>query len=92
MNSRPVPEDVRARYAAEGADPVEVDPDRIDQFARRHMAVLLSQIDQKVRHDPDRLAEAVLGVLALEQEERLQSALYDQLELPAEPVEIASGD
>jgi hypothetical protein len=62
LNSRPVPDCILARYALEGAQPVEID-DRVGMYAHSHMAVPLSLHGDEVRHDGDRLAEVVLSAL-----------------------------
>jgi hypothetical protein len=55
-------------YRAEGASPVEIDRDTVEQLGVRvHMARLLPDgVDGELRHDPNRLALAVreLGIEA----------------------------
>ena len=64
MNNRPVPDEPRRRYFTEGAEPVEIDPSRVRKFTRHHMAVALTDRESvKMRHDPERLAEALLSVM-----------------------------
>jgi uncharacterized cofD-like protein len=56
-----LPKELIARYAAEGAAPVEVDRDEVETFGvRLHKAALLAEdAGAGARHDPDRLAEEV---------------------------------
>jgi uncharacterized cofD-like protein len=61
VHSRRLPEELVARYHAEGAAPVEVDREEIGKLGvRLREADLLSErAEAGVRHDPDRLAEEV---------------------------------
>jgi uncharacterized cofD-like protein len=61
VHSGRLPEELIARYHAEGAAPVEVDRGEIRKLGvRLREAVLLSErTEVGVRHDPDRLAEEV---------------------------------
>jgi uncharacterized cofD-like protein len=61
-----LPEPVMARYRAEGAAPVIVDRERLQGLGvRLHTARLLpARPGAEIRHDPGRLAEAVLAVAA----------------------------
>jgi uncharacterized cofD-like protein len=61
VHSGPLPEELVARYHAEGSAPVEIDREEIGKLgARLREAVLLSErAEAGVRHDPDRLAEEV---------------------------------
>src|ERR687894_1409924 len=61
VHSGGLPEELLARYEAEGAAPVEVDRGEISGLGvRLREAVLLSrEAGAEVRHDPDRLAEEV---------------------------------
>ena len=61
VHSRPLPDELVARYNAEGAAPVEIDREEIGRLGvRLREAVLLSErAEAGVRHDPDRLAEEV---------------------------------
>ena len=56
-----LPKELIARYAAEGAAPVEVDRDEVEKLGvRLHKAALLAEdAGAGARHDPDRLAEEV---------------------------------
>lgn len=56
-----LPEELVARYHAEGAERVEVDREEVEKLGvRSHEADLLSEgAESGVRHDPDRLAEEV---------------------------------
>jgi uncharacterized cofD-like protein len=61
VHSGPLPEEIVARYQAEGAAPVEIDREKVERLGvRLREAVLLSErAESGVRHDPDRLAEEV---------------------------------
>jgi uncharacterized cofD-like protein len=61
VHSGGLPEELVARYEAEGGAPVEVDREEIEKLGiRLREAVLLSrEAEAGVRHDPDRLAEEV---------------------------------
>lgn len=65
VNSRPVPSDTLVRYAGEGAVPVDHDEITLSQHTQSVMAVPLSINHPKVRHDPERLAEAVLSAMMM---------------------------
>ena len=64
VHSGELPEKMTARYAAEGAEPVRLDREALASLdIRVREALLLSEeIGGGVRHDPDRLAEAVCEV------------------------------
>ena len=64
VHSDPLRPDLLSRYRAEGATPVEVDADRIEQLGVevRTTRLLPDVIEAEVRHDPARLAEAVLAI------------------------------
>ncbi len=65
VHSGGLPEDLIARYRAEGASPVRVDREEIERLGvRLREADLLSErAESGVRHDPDRLAEEVCEVV-----------------------------
>ncbi len=65
VNSRPVPEDVQSRYAGEAAEPVVHNEERLLHYTHSVLAAPLSINHPKVRHDPDRLAEAVLSAMLM---------------------------
>ena len=56
-----LPEKMIARYAAEGAEPVELDRETVERLGVRvwEPRILAQDIGGGVRHDPDRLAEEV---------------------------------
>lgn len=60
VNSNPVPLDAQEKYAGEGAQPVLHDAAGLRRQTRSVMAVPLSINHPKVRHDPNRVAEAVM--------------------------------
>ena len=64
VNTQSVPEDVRAHYKAEGAEPVDPDGDRVLQYADNVLAESLLNLGPPVRHDSEKLAELVMGLAA----------------------------
>ncbi|MDI3523166.1 MAG: hypothetical protein PWR31_1976 [Bacillota bacterium] len=64
VNSERAAPEVLARYREEGAQPVKIDRRALARLrVRSQEAPLLSQ-DSVARHDPDKLARALLGLLA----------------------------
>ncbi|MEF2278748.1 uridine diphosphate-N-acetylglucosamine-binding protein YvcK [Deinococcus sp. YIM 134068] len=63
MNSTPIPGDVQARYAAEGAHVLDLNGASHDLHGRIRSAPLL-QPGLTARHDPEALALALLGLIA----------------------------
>jgi len=70
VNSVPPQEDVRARYAAEGAAPVVLDRTRIGPGGPACLADQLAADGAPARHDPERLARALLGAAGVRPEHR----------------------
>jgi uncharacterized cofD-like protein len=66
VNSQPVPADVGERYAAEGAEPVIVDWERLRQLRVKVLAANLLQPGLVARHDPNALARTLLSRIAAE--------------------------
>jgi uncharacterized cofD-like protein len=64
VNTQSIPENVRARYVAEGAHPVDPDGDRIMEFAHELVNGLLVSLGPPVRHDGEKLADLVVGIAA----------------------------
>ena len=64
VNTQPIPRDVQARYAAEGAHPVDPDGERLMQYTDNVLHEPLINLGPPVRHDGDRLAELVIGIAA----------------------------
>jgi uncharacterized cofD-like protein len=62
LNDAPVPEPLRQRYAAEGARPLAVDPAALRRLGCGIWAGSLLARGDTVRHDPHKLARAVLEV------------------------------
>ena len=64
VHSEELPEELVARYRAEGAAPVKADREEIERLGvRLHEGALLSdRTEAEVRHDPDRLAQKVCEV------------------------------
>lgn len=65
MNTRPVPPRIRKAYAAESAYPVTPDRTAVQSYARHILAAPLSNNQERLRHDPLRLAEAVLTAISV---------------------------
>lgn len=59
-----LPRDVLARYRAEHANPVSIDLEQCYEYAPRLMVRPLAAAGTLVRHDPDRLANALLELAA----------------------------
>jgi 2-phospho-L-lactate transferase/gluconeogenesis factor (CofD/UPF0052 family) len=66
VHGEKLPPGVLSRYRAEGGAPVEIDFEQIKRLGvRLRVARLLpDEIVAEVRHDPDRLARAVLAIAA----------------------------
>lgn len=73
VNTRPVSEALRARYARQRALPVEADLERLRRMGVKVLARDLLQEGEKVRHDPAVTAQVAVE-LALEGRRRRQSA------------------
>jgi uncharacterized cofD-like protein len=65
-----LPREVLVRYLAERAAPVSIDQDRCYEYADRLVVRPLAAAGTLVRHDPDRLADALMEIA-----ERLPSAV-----------------
>ena len=63
VNSAPLPEKVLQRYAPEGSFPVEFDEAECERLVPHTVAGDFLAIGQFVRHDSQRLAEAILNVV-----------------------------
>jgi uncharacterized cofD-like protein len=63
VNTRPVPEHLREKYREQGAAPVERDPERLAELGVVAVEADLASLTDLVRHDPDRLAQAILGLV-----------------------------
>ncbi|MBV9366950.1 MAG: YvcK family protein [Solirubrobacterales bacterium] len=64
VHAESLPPAVLARYRLEGAEPVRLDSERVERLGVRvhAMPVLPDRIVAEARHDPDRLATAVLQI------------------------------
>ncbi len=62
LNRTPVPKPLRQRYAAEGARPLAADPAAVSALGCGIWTADLLAAGDKVRHDPHKLARAVLDV------------------------------
>ncbi len=60
INTAPIPEATRERYAAEGAVPIEADIDRIEALGVRCITGDFASGGSLVRHTADRVTEALL--------------------------------
>jgi uncharacterized cofD-like protein len=67
INTEPISEETRARYAAEGAEPIPPDIDRIEALGIRCIAGNFAEEGNVLRHAADRVAAQVLQ-LALEKQ------------------------
>jgi uncharacterized cofD-like protein len=73
-----LPPDVLARYQAQHSSPVSIDLESCYQYAPRLMVRPLAHAGTLVRHDPERLAEALLAIL----QESRSAPLHENAELP----------
>lgn len=81
VNNRPVPLDAQAKYAGEGAMPVVHNEESLAKFTQSVLAVPLSINHPKVRHDPERLADAVLSSMLMgTDEDRDDGPNWDECE------------
>jgi uncharacterized cofD-like protein len=62
INRAPIPAVVRSRYASEGAEPVAWDPASMEEHGLIPVAGDLLATDDKVRHDPRKLADLLTAV------------------------------
>ena len=62
VNTQPIPEDVLARYVAEGAYPVDPDGERMLEFAHELVNGSLVSLGPPVRHDGEKLAELIVNI------------------------------
>jgi uncharacterized cofD-like protein len=62
INTSPVSDALRARYAAEGAEPIEADLKRIEALGVRPVTGNFVSEGNVLRHDYDRVAEALLRI------------------------------
>ncbi|MTI95341.1 MAG: YvcK family protein [Firmicutes bacterium] len=77
VNNKPLPADVLARYAQEGAAPVKIDRERLRSQRVRIIEDNLVHIDHVAWHNPEKLARAIVSRLAadLERPKRLLDLL-----------------
>lgn len=64
VNIEPPPVELLRRYAAEGAHPVDPQIDRLQKMGVRVVGANLISADNLVRHDSDRLATALVDLVA----------------------------
>jgi uncharacterized cofD-like protein len=84
-----LPRDVLARYRKEHANPVSIDLEQCYEYAPRLMVRPLAAAGTLVRHDPDRLADALLELAAINRQARLESTLEIEAVMEA-PSQVAS--
>jgi 2-phospho-L-lactate transferase/gluconeogenesis factor (CofD/UPF0052 family) len=63
VNDGPVSDDVVATYERHGARPVVIDESRIRQLGVKVVRAPVATDGGAARHDPDRLAEALLALM-----------------------------
>ena len=62
VNTQSIPSDVQARYAVEGAHPVDPDGAQLMNYTNKVLHEALLNLGPPVRHDGDRLADLVIGI------------------------------
>ena len=73
VNSQPVPPDLAERYRAEGAEPLQVDREKVEKLGVEVVGrPTVSTGTLYARHDPDRLARAVMELY----EERAETRIF----------------
>ena len=60
VNTAPIPESARERYAAEGAEQIEADLERIEQMGVHCIAGDFLHAEEVLRHDYERVADVLL--------------------------------
>jgi uncharacterized cofD-like protein len=68
LNTEPIPKDLAEKYAVEGAVPVSATPDAIRAAGCRPAEVPLLASGPKIRHDPTKLAHALIELGPLQEE------------------------
>ncbi len=63
VNTKPVPETLREKYRQEDAVPVEPDVERIRELGYRVVDGDFASLENYVRHDPDKLARAIIQLV-----------------------------
>ncbi|MGE5554605.1 MAG: gluconeogenesis factor YvcK family protein [Betaproteobacteria bacterium] len=63
VNTRPVPPHLLRKYQEQGAAPVVFDADRLAQMGVTAVTADLASLTDLVRHEPERLAQAILALL-----------------------------
>ena len=64
LNTTPIPGDLLARYAAAGAQPVPSEPELLEALGFHSVSLDLLAAGDDVRHDPEKLARALLERVA----------------------------
>ncbi len=75
VNSRPVSEDMRNRYASQKAMPVEIDTDRLSGMGVTIVGRDLLREEDKVRHDPEAIAAVALELAQEGRRRKLKKAM-----------------
>ena len=65
INTRPVPEAIQEAYCGEAAYPVEADLEKVQGQAAGVFATCLANNQVPLKHEPERIAEAVLSMTGL---------------------------
>ena len=63
VNSTPLEESLRVRYAAEGIYPVAVDEEAINALGIGFVCADIVNQSDAVRHDPDKLSRSVMRMI-----------------------------
>lgn len=75
VNSRPISEDMRNRYASQQAMPVEIDMDRLAGMGVTIVGRDLLREEEKVRHDPEAIAAVALELAEEGRRRKLRKAM-----------------
>lgn len=78
VNTRPVSDALRLRYARRRAQPVAIDYERLEKLGLMVLARDLLQEGEKVRHDPEATARVALELAALGRQRRTSQAARSQ--------------
>jgi uncharacterized cofD-like protein len=83
VNTRPIGQPLRRRYALEEAKPVEVDRERLEAMGLRIVEADLLAKAEKVRHDPHRSAAVAMQLALMGRKKRHRAALLEPLSVVA---------
>ena len=82
INTRPVAEEIQEVYRGEAAHPVEGDLEEVQRHVLGVFAACLANNQVPLKHEPERIAEAVLSITSIG---RVQRTLTDGNGLHASP-------